>query len=295
MDQSHSRSKNYDLTHAGVYTIWTSAGLSSSGGAIPAPASLRSAAGSSGQNRSSGSGGGASAGVDGGSEREPIRQGSAAWASLKQSQQHHGASRHAPHPNPSTQSTSGAAGSALSGGGGASAGPSRQHHPYRRYARSAAAGPPPPPDADFLASLESINASRDMLHPGAVGSQKLPPGDRPAARRMILALCGRGRVHIGSFSEDEGLVNEDQEDVNGDDVGGTKRSRAACWAWFEGDQEGAIRTLLDSPSKCPTTTVLGCTWLTAQTRSTAYLRRSSLLLHLDRPRLGGKGPSSRPV
>lgn len=249
MDLSHSRSKNYDLIHAGVYTIWTSAGLSSNGGAIPAPASLRSAAGSgSAHTKAGGPGGGAIAGADGGSEREPIRQGSAAWASLKQSQQHHGGSRHATHQPHLTQPSSAASGSALSGGG-PSSGPSRQHHPYRRHAQAAASGPPPVPDADFLAALESINSSRDMVHPGAVGPQKLPSGDRPAARRMILALCGRGRVSVGSYDDDEGLGEDDQEEADDSNVGGHKRSRAACWAWFEGEQERAIRTLLDSSSE----------------------------------------------
>lgn len=245
MNTAHSRYKSHDVTHAGVYAIWTSMGHTANGGAIPAPASLRSAAAGGNSRTGGGQDGDSTAAV---AEREPIRQGSAAWAALKQSQQANDPAtarsnnrhQHASGLTPSGHIAS--SNSAQHGRTTAAAGPSRlRSHPYRKYL----ALPAPQPDADFAAALEAINGSRDISHPGAIGAQKLPPGDRPAARRMILALCGRGRVPLNAYGEDH-EDDEGLEQDGGDIQDPYERTRAAAWAWFEGDSDRAVRTLLDS-------------------------------------------------
>ena len=157
MDTASSTTRTLNLTFAGIQSIWTgldldsrmvvSSGSESSIGSqsthtsdFPAQTPFQNA------------------------HREPIKQGSAAWTSLRNTQHQQLPSRSqltsTPHTSSSPEST-------IKG------------------------SEPVLPDADFAAALEIINARRDQEeHRGKIGTSRLPRSDKVPQRRMILAVCG---------------------------------------------------------------------------------------------------------
>jgi hypothetical protein len=158
MSPAHSTHKWHNLTNSGVLSIWSSLGHPTTAAVHGSPTSLRS---------------GSTFVSEVSAAREPIRQGSAAWASLKSQTQ--------PHTPASTASPAPA--------GNSKAKPKPE------------APPLPPLDPEWLSSISAINTARtEAGHIGAPGKHALPPGERAAMRRMILALCGENHDY-GAFSE----------------------------------------------------------------------------------------------
>lgn len=150
MDPDSSVTRSTNLTYAGIHSIWTGQDLALT---PPSPTSIRSNStlvSEIGRPPSQAS-----------TQREPVKQGSAAWTSLRNNQLPTRAQSTpiaTPSPAPPT--------------------------PERFVTKTL-------PDADFAAAVEHINARRDTEeHPGRIGRTRLPPTDKVAQRRMILAVCG---------------------------------------------------------------------------------------------------------
>ena len=158
MDPATSRNKSVDLTYASAYSIWTGNELSPPAGESPrSPASVRSqstlVSETTGTRTSSHTS----------TPREPMKQGSAAWNSLRNTQ-HALPSRthHTPIPSPSPQRMT-------------------PEPPKNR----------PLPDDDLSIAVENIMTERGQRgHAGKLGPQPLPSTSRAAQRRMILSICG---------------------------------------------------------------------------------------------------------
>ena len=151
MDPVTSVTRSTNLTYAGIHAIWTGQDLASHPTSSFSPASARShatLAADLGRPPSQ-------AGIP----REPVKQGSAAWTSLRNTQLP-SRSNSTPIATPSPP------------------------HPSDLNRE-------PLPDADFAAAVETMNARRDVEeHIGRVGKGRLPPSEKAAQRRMILAVCG---------------------------------------------------------------------------------------------------------
>lgn len=152
MDPDTSITRSTNLTYAGIHSIWTGNDL----GLSPASpsASLRS------QSTLVSDIGRPPSQL--GHPREPVKQGSAAWTSLRNTQL-----------------------------------PTRSHSTPMTNTPSPA---PPTPDrardtqlsdVDFVSVIENVNGRRDQDdHPGRIGDSRLPYTEKAAQRRMILAICG---------------------------------------------------------------------------------------------------------
>lgn len=89
-------------------------------------------------------------------------------------------------------------------------------------------------DADYNAAIAKINALRtDSGSVGAPGSHRLPHTQRAPQRRMMLAICGENSGY-DAMKEVDRLVSDEQ------------RTKAACWAFFAGEEEPAITILMRS-------------------------------------------------
>lgn len=131
MDPITSATRNLNLTYAGIYCIWTGSDV------VHSPATTVSA-------------------LTNDRPREPIKQGSAAWTSLR----------------------------------------NNQHLPARSHSALITSPTPTLdkrlPDGEYTSVLEGINRERDGEHAGKIGTHRLPRSERVAQRRMILAVCGDG-------------------------------------------------------------------------------------------------------
>lgn len=171
----------FNLTHQGIWGIWTGQISPPSLASSPAVPPPRNARGSSSNSRN----GNHSADP---AVREPIRQGSAAWASLKSQNQ------------PSQSHLS--AGN-INSGSGATAGLSN-FRPRTLSSNSRArnsgilnsASQIPPPSDEYLAMVTGLYQQKVENGKGGISTrQSLPSGNRTACRRMILALCESGDHH----------------------------------------------------------------------------------------------------
>lgn len=160
MDPITSVTRSTNLTYAGIHAIWTGQDLALFPVSPQSPASTRSHStllADLGRPPSQNT-----------TPREPVKQGSAAWTSLRNNQ--------LPTRSQSTPVDTPPPGSHYGDG-------SRE----------------PLPDADFAAAVETMNARRDADdHIGKVGKNRLPPSEKAAQRRMILAVCGEreaGEMH----------------------------------------------------------------------------------------------------
>ena len=149
MDATTSSTRSVNLTYAGIHSIWTGQDLHHQSPDSPSStASLRSH--STALNEATRA------------PREVVKQGSAAWTSLRNTQM----------PN-RAQSTPASSTTSLG----------RLDTPEEKE--------PVLPQADFASAVEIINGKREAEdHPGHVGTSKLPRTERTAQRKMILAVCG---------------------------------------------------------------------------------------------------------
>lgn len=153
MDPSTSVTRSMNLTYAGIHSIWTGHDLSAMP-TSPATSSVRSQStlvSEIGRPPS-----------QAGHPREPVKQGSAAWTSLRNTQL-----------------------------------PTRSH--TTPITSSPSPAPPTPErgresvisESDFVAAIDTVNSRRDQEdHPGKTGQSRLPQTEKAAQRRMILAVCG---------------------------------------------------------------------------------------------------------
>lgn len=168
---SKSADEKYDLTHQGIWGIWTG----QIGSSTPATTTHPGRSGRLNSPRNA-----YLSSVEP-TAREPIRQGSAAWASLK-SQSSQGSA--APSSGASTAS------SAVSGFRPRTL--SSNSRAGRGAGASNALPQAPAPSDEYLAAVSGIYEAKT----GLKGSDSLPSGGRTECRRMILALCEGG---VGGF------------------------------------------------------------------------------------------------
>ncbi|BEI89570.1 uncharacterized protein CcaverHIS019_0209320 [Cutaneotrichosporon cavernicola] len=115
----------------------------------------------------------------------------------------------------------------LRGGGGAAGGPGSGASTPRR-------GAPAEFDAEYNAAITRLNATRTLQsHIAAPGAHRLPHTDRMPQRRMMLAVCGENMAY-DTMAEVHRLVDDEQ------------RTKAACWAFFAGEEGPAITILMRS-------------------------------------------------
>ena len=92
---------------------------------------------------------------------------------------------------------------------------------------------------DYTAAVQSILSQRQEngqeLPSISSGSRSTPQTERGPQRQLILRLCGEDPQH--PMAEIQRLVEDEQ------------RTKAACWAYFAGEEGPAISILLNSPSK----------------------------------------------
>ena len=104
----------------------------------------------------------------------------------------------------------------------------------RSVSSSSEKGGPPAHDAEYNAAVAKLNALRsDAGSVGAPGSHRLPHGSRAPQRRMMLAICGENSGY-DAMKEVDRLVAD------------ARRTKAACWAFFAGEEEPAVTLLMRS-------------------------------------------------
>lgn len=155
MDPITSKAGGYDLTNAGAHPIWTGNGVQSDS---DSPSS----------STRSGSTLITELAPVQSTVRETVKQGSAAWSSLRN------------HPN--------------------------QQPPISSLPSAPKGTVSEAADPGLTAAIQAINARRTDSHPGSPGTHQLPRTEREGARRMILALCGEmhegagiGEIHHSVF------------------------------------------------------------------------------------------------
>jgi hypothetical protein len=95
-------------------------------------------------------------------------------------------------------------------------------------------GTPSEFDAEYNAAITRLNSARTAQgHIAAPGSHRLPHTDRMPQRRMMLAVCGENYAY-DTMAEVHRLVDDEQ------------RTKAACWAFFAGEEGPAITILMRS-------------------------------------------------
>lgn len=186
---SISSNSAYNLTHQGIWGIWTGQISPPTTSAVPAARPGRSGPNSSRSGASS-----ADPVV-----REPIRQGSAAWASLK-SQAHRDPSQ-TPTPASSTAAVSSFRPRTLSSNSRA-----------RATASTSTPSVPVPSEEYLMATAEITQLKVESGLAGHSAKSALPGGDRTACRRMILALCEPEHSQSGRF-DTKTLVKEDWSEL----------------------------------------------------------------------------------
>ncbi|GMK59926.1 hypothetical protein CspeluHIS016_0901430 [Cutaneotrichosporon spelunceum] len=89
-------------------------------------------------------------------------------------------------------------------------------------------------DSDYNAAVTRLNATRTLQgHVAAPGAHRLPHTDRMPQRRMMLAVCGENLAY-DKMAEVHRLVDDKQ------------RTKAACWAFFAGEEGPAVTILMRS-------------------------------------------------
>ncbi|TXT16066.1 hypothetical protein VHUM_00569 [Vanrija humicola] len=89
-------------------------------------------------------------------------------------------------------------------------------------------------DPDYTTAITKLNAARAMAGASSSpGNHKLPHTDKMPQRRMILAVCGENHAYE-TMAEVNRLVDDDQ------------RTKAACWAFFAGEEGPAVTILMRS-------------------------------------------------
>ncbi|WOO76939.1 SEH-associated protein 4 [Vanrija pseudolonga] len=89
-------------------------------------------------------------------------------------------------------------------------------------------------DPDYTSAIAKINAARATAGASSSpGNHKLPHTEKMPQRRMILAVCGENHAYE-TMAEVNRLVDDDQ------------RTKAACWAFFAGEEGPAVTILMRS-------------------------------------------------
>lgn len=148
MSPSMSKTRDFDLTYAGVQSIWSSTGLARASASSPTSNRSQSTLTSDIPSSSSTI-----------SPREPIRQGSAAWTSLRNQT---GIQRHQPAPPPPNIET--------------------DSERSRRTIDSV--------DTEYVSAVTALHKRRVEMGHSSGRDRSLPHGQRDALRKVILDLCG---------------------------------------------------------------------------------------------------------
>lgn len=251
MSPSISSSGGYNLTHQGIYPIWTSLGTLDAASASGGPISAALNADDDGPD-GEGSGGGGGGGGGGGliSELEErlksmsIRAGNTGRASRSASVSRRGSGTHTPRerkisertpqPHPPTHAPTHP--------------PTHPHpHPHPRphahaqantshhSGHSASTYPQAPPS--YLPAISHVLASRQSfpdksIHPSELRPSISSSSEKVELRKLILTICGESRE--GGKGEVEEMLRRGE------------RSKAAFRAFFRGDESGTVGILMSS-------------------------------------------------
>lgn len=238
MSPAISSSGGYNLTHQGIYPIWTSLGTldaaSASGGPISAALNADEdgpdgEGGGGGRGGSGGCGGGGGGGGSGLiSELEErlksmsIRAGNTGRASRSASVSRRGSGTHTPRERKVSERT-----------------PHARAHPHgntsHHSGHSASTYPQAPPS--YLPAISHLLASRQTfpdksIHPSELRPSISSSSEKVELRKLILTICGESRE--GGKGEVEEMLRRGE------------RSKAAFRAFFRGDESGTVGILMSS-------------------------------------------------
>lgn len=193
-----------DLTHQGIWGIWT--------GQLALPTAAQS---------SSTSGRARSTAPSGSKTREPIRENSRAWESLKSQAQ--------PSQNLTPSSGGTTPGSVVPGFRPRTMSSTSRAGRLGSVGASTVSRAPVPTDEHIAAVANLYQAKGGSGGRAGKGKQVLPSGERTACRRGILALCEQEPYAAQAWSD--------------------QRLRQAAWAYFANEEEEAVRILLESSGR----------------------------------------------
>lgn len=224
MAPSISCSGGYNLTHQGIYPIWTSLGTldaaSASGGPISAALNADEDGGGGG-----GGGGGLVSELEERLKSTSIRAGNTGRASRSASVSRRGSGTHTPrerkqtqtqtHPQPQPQ-------------------PQPQPHPQTQ--------PQPQTQTQYLRAISHLLASRQSfpdksIHPSELWPSISASSEKVELRKLILTICGESKQ--GGKGEVEEMLRRGE------------RSKAAFRAFFKGDESGTVGILMSSEGTSP--------------------------------------------
>lgn len=116
----------------------------------------------------------------------------------------------------------------------------RDPHPHSHHSPASGATTPrraatlDTHDAQYISAVAHINALRaDKSAIAAPGNHRLPHTEKAPLRRMMLAVCGENHAY-DTMEEVHRLVDDNQ------------RTKAACWAFFAGEEGPAVTILMRS-------------------------------------------------
>lgn len=242
MSPSISSSGGYNLTHQGIYPIWTSLGTLDAASASGGPISAALNADEDGPDGEGGGGGGGGGLISELEERlksMSIRAGNTGRANRSASVSRRGSGTHTPrerklfertsHPQPQPQP------------------PTHAHAHTHAHANtshhsghSASTYPQGPPS--YLPAISHLLASRQSfpdksIHPSELRPSISASSEKVELRKLILTICGESKE--GGKGEVEEMLRRGE------------RSKAAFRAFFRGDESGTVGILMSSEGTSP--------------------------------------------